>query len=567
MMHANPDDAIAVRHRVVLLVLLGLMVFTPFLGLRDLWYADEPDIGEVCKAMYESGDWVAPRRVGEIWVDYPPMLYWTGTVSSHVFGGVSEYSLRFANAITAILLIVVTCVAVSKWLGPRAGLWAGLTLMTMQQYMVQAVEYRPDVLFALFIAAGFFAYAEGSEGRGRLWLRVLAFVLFGLAMLSKGPLGVLLPGLVLTLWLATQRRWLRILEMAPLALVSLAVYLPWFVACAHAMGADSILYELYAQNFARFVGGGRGHAQPLLYYVTNFWGDLFPWSLLTPVAVVWLVRSGRWRETRTQLALWWIGTFIVFLSLAVTKRQVYLLPAYPAVAWLVAAWISDQGQERPSRTVRVFATAVATVFALLAAVSFVAFFAVERILPKVDLNTLEAEAALALRVPLGWFGVTLVGAIVLIFVAWKKPSRIVLARVTAAMMIVFTVLFAVVLPPYNPARTYRPQSEWIRAYIGDETHFGIYHPEGNLGFRKKGGFAYYSDRLVTVLYDEAEVDAFFANHPGSVVLVEVEAAGELFAGREESWRARIVRDLSAAGWTYHVVENLPARSAAEDGFS
>jgi len=55
-----------------------LLVYVSFLGLRDLWYPDEPDIAEACKAMLESGDWIAPRRNGLIWVDYPPMLYWAG---------------------------------------------------------------------------------------------------------------------------------------------------------------------------------------------------------------------------------------------------------------------------------------------------------------------------------------------------------------------------------------------------------------------------------------------------------------------------------------------------------
>ncbi len=74
-------------------------------------------------------------------------------------------------------------------------------------------------------------------------------------MLAKGPLGLLLPGLVLTLWHGSRREWRRLFELAPLALISFAVYLPWFVACAHAMGSDNILYELYAQNFARFFSG------------------------------------------------------------------------------------------------------------------------------------------------------------------------------------------------------------------------------------------------------------------------------------------------------------------------
>ena len=63
-----------------MILLVGAVVFVAFLGARDLWYPDEPDIGQVTKAMFESGDWIVPRRNGEVWIDYPPLLYWGGCV-------------------------------------------------------------------------------------------------------------------------------------------------------------------------------------------------------------------------------------------------------------------------------------------------------------------------------------------------------------------------------------------------------------------------------------------------------------------------------------------------------
>ena len=297
-----------VRHRLLLLVGLGLALYVPFLSLRDLWYPDEPEIAEVAKAMYESGDWIAPRRMGRIWVDYPPMLYWAGAASSHALGGVSELALRLPNALAAIALVALVCVAGSRWFGARAGLWAGFTLLTFQQLAYQAVSYRPDVFFALFIAAGLLVYASGAGAGGppRAGLRVLGFVLLGLAMLSKGPLGLLLPGLVLTLWHGARRERRELDEtapLAPLALVAAAVYLAWFVPCARAMGAPSILHELWAQNVARFFGGARGHGQPWHYYITAIWADLAPWSVLLPFAAFWIVRTERRRDAGLQLAL------------------------------------------------------------------------------------------------------------------------------------------------------------------------------------------------------------------------------------------------------------------------
>lgn len=547
-----------VRHRILALIVIGLLLYVPVLGLHDLWYPDEPEIGVVCRAMYDSGDWVAPHRFGEIWVDYPPMLYWAGTISSHALGGVSEFSLRLPNAIAAVILVLLTCVAVSRWLGPRSGLWAGLLLLTFQQFVAQAVEYRPDMLFALFIAAGFFSYAEGCTERGRWWLRILAFGLFGLAMLSKGPLGLLLPGLVLVLWHGSHREWRRLLMLAPLAVVSLAVYLPWFVACARAMGADSIVYELYAQNFARFVGGGRGHGQPPWYFLEYFWSDFFPWSFLAPWAVAWWIKTGRWRDREVELALWWFGAFFAFLSIAVTKRQVYLLPAYPAMALLLAPWIDrvSLGGENSPRPwpVRALAVFLTALFATLGVASLVAAIGFESLIATVNLDAYGLQTAGNLRWPLAVLGVVLMVAASWVFAAWKRRRSTALPlRIAVVMLAVYAALYALVLPSLNPIKSYKQQSEWIRDQIGEETHFGLYFPRDNMAFRKRGGFAYYSGRLVTALDTPHEVDAFFAEHPASVVLVEVNSAPELFAGDEAAWRARVIRELTVTGRDYLVV--------------
>jgi len=96
------------------------------------------------------------------------MFYWTGTISSHLLGGMSEFALRLPNALAAIGLCLLTCSAASRRFGPRAGLWAGFTLMTFLQFFVQAVGYRPDVPLTVFVGAGSLVYAHGCEGAPRI---------------------------------------------------------------------------------------------------------------------------------------------------------------------------------------------------------------------------------------------------------------------------------------------------------------------------------------------------------------------------------------------------------------
>jgi len=562
--HLEGPSSWAVRYRYVVVAVLAFAIYVPYLSGWDLWYPDEPDIGEVAVAMYESGDWVAPRRMGVIWVDYPPMLYWAGVASSHLLGGVSAFSLRLPNALTAVALVLLTCLAGSRMHDPRTGLWAGLAMATFQTFVLQAVGYRPDVLFTFFIAAGLLAYAAGVGNRPRWWLRVAGFALLGLAMLSKGPLGLLLPGLILTLWHGWRREWRRLFELAPLALVSLAVYLPWFVACAEAMGSESILHELYAQNVARFFGGSRGHEQSVWYYLVNIWLDLLPWGLLLPFALWWAHRQERWRNPAVQLQVWWLVAIFVFLSIAVTKRQLYLLPAYPAAALLLAPWLARFGTKelgkRPSpKPVRVYAWFLAALYGVVGLVFLTASGpGFGTLLERVELPPVQVPAVHDARIPLMILGfLFLLAAGTYVRSNLRRDDAGILTRLVVSHALLYSALLGLVFPAIDPIRSYRNAGEWVGEYVGIQDSFGLYWPKNNLGFRKMGAFGYFSGKMVEVLYEPSEVEDFFHRYPESVVVVHEGAADELAAAEPEAWAARVVRDDLFTGKRRYVVVTAP----------
>lgn len=567
----------AIRYRTLLLVLLGALLYIAFLGLRDLWYPDELDIAEVARAMFLSGDWVSPRRMGVIWVDYPPMIYWAGTVFSHLLDGMSAFSLRLPNALAAITTVVITCAVATRWFDARTGLWAGFALLTFMSFVYEANSYRPDVLFTLMITSGMILYVHGAGERPRLLFRIAGFAFLGLAMLAKGPLGLLLPGLVLTLWHGARREWRHILEMAPLSLISLAIFLPWFAATADAMGWDNILYELYAQNFARFQEGeARGHAQPFYYYFKTFLVDFAPWSWLVPAAILWTVRSGRWRDRNIQLVLWWFGAFLVFLSLAATKRQLYLLPAYPAVALLLAPWLASVGRpatestpDAPNtRPVRFYSLGLAIAFAVLGCAFLFVIARFTAIVAGLELNEQELEVAQGIRIPLTVMSIVLLASGLWIILAWRRVDiRAALVRIGASHVVLYVVILALVLPALGPGKSYAPQSQWIREQIGAETNFGMVYPFGsktasgkimNAGVAKRGGFAYHTGAMVDLLDDRAAVENYFREHPNTVVLIHEGSVDMIFAGDEAAWRARVIRELRTGSHVYLVVRGPQA---------
>jgi 4-amino-4-deoxy-L-arabinose transferase-like glycosyltransferase len=552
------EDNLLVRYRMVFLLVVVILIYVPWLGFRDLWYPDEPDIAEVCRAMFQSGDWIVPRLHGEIWVTYPPMVYWAGSISSYLLGGMSEFTLRLPSALAAIGLVLATCAAGSRWFGQRTGLWAGLVLATSWQFFWEAIAYRPDMLFGLFIGLGLFTYLRGVEERPRWGPRIVGFAFLGLAVLTKGPLGLLLPGLVLALWHGTRREWRPLLDLVPLSLVSLAVSLPWYIACAQATGAKDIVQEMYLQNIGRFGSGFRGHGRPPYYYLVQIWADLAPWSVLLPFAVWGTIRAKLWRDRYMQLALWWFGTFFIFLSIAVTKRQLYLLPAYPAAALLLAQWVSTAihpkaATEIPSaRPARLFVAGLDIGLLFSAVLAFAAVAAMGTAVSRLKLGVQWREVVVNLRTPILVLGITALAAGLWVRTAWRRGQiSTSLSRLAFANVLVYLLLVSWLIPAFNPIKTYVPQCRWIREQIDSETEIGLVNLR--YGNHKRGAFEYYTGVRVDLLETRADLERFFREHPRSLVLVHKGVAGEFFAGDNALWSGRVAREFTAGGYSYLVL--------------
>ncbi len=549
------------RHRYLFLAALGTVLYVTCLGLRDLWFPNEPNVAQTALAMFLSGDWVVPRRMGVIWVDYPPLIYWAGSISSAILGGMSEVALRLPSALGAIALSLFTCFAGSRWFGPSAGLWAGFVLLTFPQFALQAIGYRPDMLFSLFIGAGLLVYASAAGSEPSWKARVAGFVLFGLAMLTKGPLGLLLPGLVLCLWHGARREWRPLVALAPLALVSVAMYLAWFIACAYQMGAGNIVQELWLQNAARFASGSRGHARPLYYYVLNVWHDMAPWSLLLPLVFWWIWRQRSWRDPGQQLLLWWFGVFFVFLSIAATKRQLYLLPAYPAAALLIGHWVAAVVGGRADLTAperRLAAVAViaaGSLVVLVGGILLTAGLGADFLARWLALEPLHALLAQSLRAPSLVIGALAVAAGVWVLQARRhRELPRALVRIAVGIVPVYFLVFSWFIPRFNPVKTYEPAGRWIGQQLGSEPAFGLANPRR--GRAKMAAFGYYTGRGVELLENEEAIARFLEDHPASVVVLARDAVEDIYGPERTHWQAQVVKELVAGGRHYFVLRRL-----------
>lgn len=473
--------------------IFALLLYLPWLGERSLWFPDEPDVAEPAITMLQSGDWVVPRQNDAPWLDYPPLTYWLGAASSWIVDGQvadqkltqswSPFALRLPVALLAALLAGLTAWTTGRLAGKRAGIWAGLSLATAPHFAYQAVNYHPDMAFAVLISGGIALYAWGAvklELRWSLASKIAGFACFGGAILAKGPLGLLLPGFILVLWHASARQWKSLLSLVPLSLAALAVALPWYGQLVRSLGWSEVWNELYLQNFARFGAGDRGHEQPWWYYLRNLWFNWAPWSLLLPAALTVAIRE-RWRDPAVRLALIWLFASLIFFSAATTKREVYLLPAYPAVAFLLGRFLDGTLEEVPRPQLRWFlrgvgGLSIATAAGLvIASVVLVIYGA-----PADALLLGELKIALAcLCTVLG------AGGIALLLSASRGISQRSLTAITLGLGLMYAVALGSILPSIDQSKSYVAVAESLRAAAGEEP-FG-YYPYGietkRAGFR------------------------------------------------------------------------------------
>jgi 4-amino-4-deoxy-L-arabinose transferase-like glycosyltransferase len=536
----------------------------PFLAARSWWFPDEPDVALPVIEMAERGDWVVPTHNGVRWLDYQPLIYWSALAVSRVAGGVTEWTTRLPDALAAMLLVLAATWFWQRWrnregsldASPVTPLAAAGILLGMPLIVWQGVNAHPDMLHAAAITIGLLVYGLAGDGpRGWAW-RMGAFAAFGLAWLAKGPPGLLLPGLVLTLWHIANRQWLRLLALAPLALVTFAVVAIWYVPLCARLGFEDVWREFQAQNFDRFAAGtNRGHGgKPVWYFATSLLVDAAPWSLLIIPAVIGAWRR-RWADPLWRLLTLWFLAYLIFFTLAATKRNVYLLPAFAPVALLIADWLYrlDDGRGWERRWWSITAWGLAGLLAALGILLVMAGLSWERVLGMPWIATPLAEED-ALTVAQGLApGVMLAGAVLAlgggVMVRWLRqgaPALPIALVLSLSLGLAWMAAQALILPRFDEARSYRPACVWLDARLPAGARLG-YHDPGRENLKRAGFLTYLRGHPLEFLPNAEAVSAFLAADPAALVVVPERIARDL-PGAEAATIARFT-----PGWSWLVL--------------
>jgi hypothetical protein len=272
----------------------------------------------------------------------------------------------------------------------------------------------------------------------------------------------------------------------------------------------------------------------------------------------WMHRNRLWQDRHMQLAIWWFAAFFVFLSIAITKRQMYLLPAYPAIALLIAPWIrkvtkADTDLGSPdSRLARVSVAFYAIVLILVGVVCLISAVSTGPVMARLDLEALYKNTVLTMRLPSAVLGVIALAAGFWVARAWRRgDTSAAFYRSAVAFFLIYLIGVAWIMPTINPAKTYAPAGRWIREQIGSETQFGLAFPAR--GFNKMGAFGFYTGSRIQLLEKEDEIDRFLREHPKSLVLLHQGSVNNIYGKDRTDWRAQVIHELVAGGFHYFVL--------------
>ncbi len=364
----------------VLCILIG-MFFAFMLGNRALSMPDEGRYVEIPREMVVTGDYLTPRLNGVKYFEKPVLFYWLESFSIKLFG-LREYALRLWPALFALFGCLAVYGAGKRLYGRRSGLIAAVVLATNLLYYALSRTIILDMPVSVLLTAALLSFLIGMHEvpglRRRLFL--LSFYAFSaLAVLTKGLIGILIPGMVVGAWIIILGEW-RVLKTMYLP-TGLALFLviaaPWHIMVGRA-NPEFFRFYFIQEHFLRYLTTLHSRYRPPWYFIPVILLGLFPWSVFLVQAIKHNLPS-TWRERHEHrdalFLILWAGLVFLFFSASESKLLPYILPVFPPLALLIGRYLSDAWESRDFPGVRAgYALLLAAQVTLGAAMIALPFF-------------------------------------------------------------------------------------------------------------------------------------------------------------------------------------------------
>lgn len=448
-------SAIARITPILWITLISSVAFLWQLGRMGLVDETEPLFAEAARQMTVTGDWLTPYFNGEPRFDKPPLIYWLMAIAYHIFG-VNALAARLPSALAAIALTALGFYTLRRFGFPNPaaaqGIEADEALLFETQVQLRLSAWIGSAAIALNVQtiawgrtgvsdmlltgcmgsallAFFCGYAQPNRPRRQMGWYGAFYTLLALAVLAKGPVGVVLPGLIIgTFLLYVGNFWVVLREIQLLlgSFIFLVITLPWYGLIIRVHGQTYIQDFFGYHNIERFTQVVNRHSAPWYFYFLVVLVGFIPWSIYIPLAIArirfWQRADWQQQPRSGQLglfALTWFVVIFVFFTISVTKLPSYTIPLLPAAAILVALLWSRQ-MTSSSRHPGLFISSVANVGFLVflagAVVYSVNWMGDDPAMP--DLPMVIQHSRILMLGGLAWAG----SALIELFLLWRRQE-------------------------------------------------------------------------------------------------------------------------------------------------
>lgn len=362
--------------------LLAAILFLANIWGYDLWAPDEPFFGEGAREMVADGQWLVSHINGVVHNHKPPLFFWLIALLSLPLGRVTSLTARLPSVLASLGTVAMTLRLGRRWSSEKTAVLAAFVLATSYMFWDKARTAQIEALLCFLIWVALSAFeswrAGDLDGRQAGWIFWAASAL---AVLAKGPVGFLLPLGIALVTLAFDREIGRWRSFAPFSgpLVFALICGAWVAAATLWGPPDYSVWGALKEHFVDRGIHGMHHAQPWWYYAEVLPLQLLPWSFLVPGA---LVLAWRRRDRNDRFLLVTVIFIVLFFSISTEKRNLYVLPAFPAFALMTARFVGalvgwEKAPQMSPRWLTVGQSFLAGLFGLLGAAAPIAAQRVE----------------------------------------------------------------------------------------------------------------------------------------------------------------------------------------------
>ena len=323
---------------ILVLVLIYALLWFGTLNYRHLIPSDEGRYAEIAREMLVTGDWVTPRYNGYKYFEKPPLQIWTTAAAFNLFG-IGDWQARLWTALTGFLTIVFIGFTGARIYTPRAGWLAAIALASSPMWVIGGHINSLDMGLSAFLVAALcsllLAQSSQNSTDNRRWMWA-CWAFMALATLSKGVIGLAIPGMVFAVYSITAWDWKiwKRLHIISGTILFLAITAPWFVLVAQ-RNPEFLEFFFIHEHLQRFTQTAHSRTGPIYYFIPLLLIGFLPWIAQTPEAL-----AQAWRERNREFSSGWLLTcwFAVimgFFSISQSKLPGYIIPVFPALALLV----------------------------------------------------------------------------------------------------------------------------------------------------------------------------------------------------------------------------------------